>query len=637
FRSPVFVLEVFKHTLFPGMVSSYYRPVQNISYMLDYWFWNRNAFGYHLSNVLFHAASAFLLYLLLKKLLPALLKPDEAKVTPLPVLENANVMVALIALVWVIHPIHNAAVAYIAGRADSLAALFALSAWLLWIGTDSTALFKKCLPAGLASMALLLLALCSKEIALVWIALFLFHLLVFERGRSWTAKIAACCAIAAILTGYWFLRNLPVKGVALNGMPLLPMAVRAVFSLRALGDYCGLIFFPAHLQMERAIYNSGAYGSLAAWQDNIRLEYLSSLGLLTLLAALYLCWKKWPGQKVRIFGAGWFLIGFLPISNLFPLNAQCAEHWIYMPSIGFLVFLAGCVAALPRKICACLAVPFCLAVLVLGVRTWIRSGDWVSAETFFKRTIEQGGGTCRIQLNLADIHSQRGDWAGAEKQLRETVSQFPGELTARIHLGRVLMKEGKTDEARLYLSFERPAPERTASEPPKSWKAAQSLATLKQSEGKVDEGIAILDDALVRYGDVWELTALKAQLVIKKEGDRAGIAIMQRFADDHWWHYGAYLILARLQERNGEIESALAALQHAAILDIHASEPLSMAAQIELDRKNLQTALDLQQRAIRRDPSDVTQLSLLAKILKDLGRKQEASDALKKILDSAPD
>jgi len=37
----------------------------------------------------------------------------------------------LVALVWIVHPIHNAAVAYISGRADSLAAVFALSAWLL--------------------------------------------------------------------------------------------------------------------------------------------------------------------------------------------------------------------------------------------------------------------------------------------------------------------------------------------------------------------------------------------------------------------------------------------------------------------------------------------------------------------------
>ena len=38
----------------------------------------------------------------------------------------------LVALIWLVHPAHNAAVAYISGRADSLAAVFALGAWLVW-------------------------------------------------------------------------------------------------------------------------------------------------------------------------------------------------------------------------------------------------------------------------------------------------------------------------------------------------------------------------------------------------------------------------------------------------------------------------------------------------------------------------
>jgi len=71
FRSPIFALEVFRHYLFLDSLSVYYRPVQNLTYMVDYWVWNTNAFGYHLSNVCYHAFSAYLLYLLLRKLLPA--------------------------------------------------------------------------------------------------------------------------------------------------------------------------------------------------------------------------------------------------------------------------------------------------------------------------------------------------------------------------------------------------------------------------------------------------------------------------------------------------------------------------------------------------------------------------------------
>src|SRR5687768_8752749 len=47
FRSPVFGLEVFRHYLFFDSFSTYYRPVQNWSYMFDYWLWRGSPVGYH--------------------------------------------------------------------------------------------------------------------------------------------------------------------------------------------------------------------------------------------------------------------------------------------------------------------------------------------------------------------------------------------------------------------------------------------------------------------------------------------------------------------------------------------------------------------------------------------------------------
>ena len=613
FKSPVFILEVFRHTLFPGFASSYYRPVQNISYMFDYWVWNRNSFGYHLSNILFHTTVAFLLFKLLQKLIPGLRASEPVES------QNSRMIAFIIALVWAIHPIHNAAVAYIAGRADSLAAIFALAAWLFWIKSqDVRRISESCnsasedrLPAclgerassllnlfatfgdtfvpigsllrqrigyGIGAGISLMLALCSKEIALVWIALFLFHLFVFNKGTHRKVKLITIGLIGGCLVGYWFLRHLPEKGIPIAGMPSLPWDVRILFALRALGDYVGLIFFPVHLQMERAIYKATAYGSMEAWQESMNLEYLSSIGLLSLIIGTLLCLKKANGQSVRLFGAGWFLIGFLPISNLFPLNAQSAEHWIYMPSIGFLVFLTGCYFALPKKFMLRLGVPLGIAIVLLGVRTWVRGGDWETAEIFYTRTIEQGGRTCRVQLSLADLKAQAGDLIGAEHLLRDALQRYPGEKVVRIHLGRLLIREGKNTEARQYLSFE--SPELLVNERPKTWKIAQGLAKMKQSEGKIEEGLSILEEALARYGDVWELVALKAELTVQKEGDRAGIAVLQSFANSHWWHYGVFMGLAQLQWRVGDKEAALTSVRHAAILDIHASAPGKLSALI---------------------------------------------------------
>src|SRR5207253_7021547 len=68
-KSPLLILESFRHYLFLDSFSAHYRPVQNISYIFDYLVWNTDTYGFHLSNILWHAGSGILLYLLLRKLL----------------------------------------------------------------------------------------------------------------------------------------------------------------------------------------------------------------------------------------------------------------------------------------------------------------------------------------------------------------------------------------------------------------------------------------------------------------------------------------------------------------------------------------------------------------------------------------
>src|SRR5438874_12256592 len=67
-KSPLLILETFRHYLFLDSLSAHYRPVQNISFIVDYFFWNTDEFGFHLTNVLLHAASGILLYSLLRQL-----------------------------------------------------------------------------------------------------------------------------------------------------------------------------------------------------------------------------------------------------------------------------------------------------------------------------------------------------------------------------------------------------------------------------------------------------------------------------------------------------------------------------------------------------------------------------------------
>jgi len=119
--------------------------------------------------------------------------------------------------------------------------------------------------------------------------------------------------------------------------------------LRSLGDYARLMIFPANLHMERTVVSPAAFfNEKARWQA-IDLEYLSIAGLLTLGAFCFGALRQGNGHRLRIFGVAWFFLAYLPISNLVELNATVAEHWLYLPSVGFLIFASGCVLALPLR------------------------------------------------------------------------------------------------------------------------------------------------------------------------------------------------------------------------------------------------------------------------------------------------
>jgi len=48
-----------------GMQSNFYRPLQSLSFLLDYSLWGLNPSGYHLTNLFLHIFNAVLVYLIL--------------------------------------------------------------------------------------------------------------------------------------------------------------------------------------------------------------------------------------------------------------------------------------------------------------------------------------------------------------------------------------------------------------------------------------------------------------------------------------------------------------------------------------------------------------------------------------------
>jgi tetratricopeptide (TPR) repeat protein len=627
-KSPLLILESFRHYLFLDSFSAHYRPVQNISYIFDYLIWNTDPYGFHLSNVLWHVGSGILLYLLLARLLKSFVGDN----TVADRRSFVSIAAFFAALLWVVHPVHSAAVDYISGRADSLAFFFASGSWLLYLrARDTTRPIIRYFLYFLAA-AFLLLALCSRESACLWVAMFLGHLFIFEKETGRRAKFAALMACLLVVSSYAALRQLPDKRTTtIASSTGWPAPVRATLMARALGDYGRLMIWPSNLHMERTVFDADSLQNSAGWRKAVSVEYLSIAGLIIASGLIIAAAGKGPARGIRIFGAAWFLVAYLPTSNLFELNATVAEHWLYLPSVGFLIFAAGCLLELSNR-SRRVAVAFaCLACLGLSARSFIRSADWVTAETFYQRTLAAGGKTLRVAMNLGQVYSSKGEYAKAEALFRRVLEISPDYTIARSNLGEALFRQGKTKEAEAVFAVASKSADQSRKDYPRTWIATLNLAHMRHNEQDDEAALAIMAKARADYPGIWELVSFEAELLRQVRGADSALPLIREFTGNHWWHSGAFMALGRLLAEQGDAEEADAALRHASWLDIHDAESLNLIAAMKVRQNHLDAACATQRRAVARQPDQPRQYLLLSDILEKMGRHDEAQAALAQV------
>jgi tetratricopeptide (TPR) repeat protein len=623
-KSPVLILESFRHYLFLDSFSAHYRPVQNISYIFDYLIWNTDPYGFHLSNVLWHVASGILLYLLLGRLLKGFVGDGRRSFV--------SVAAFFAALLWVVHPVHSAAVDYISGRADSLAFFFACGSWLLYLrGRDATRPTIRCLVFFLAAFSLLL-ALCSRESACLWVTMFLCHLFVFEKTTPRRAKFATLVACLLVVGCYAGLRQLPEqRTTTISSSTGWPAPVRAILMARALGDYGRLMVWPVNLHMERTVFDPASLQNSASWRNAAAVEYLSIAGILLAAGLVLAAARKGPARAVRVFGAAWFLLTYLPTSNLFGLNATVAEHWLYLPSVGFLIFGAGCFLELSNR-SRRVAIAFaCVACAGLSARSFVRSTDWVTAETFYQRTLAAGGKSLRVAMNLGQVYSSKGEYVKAEVLFRRVLEISPDYTMARSNLGEALFRQGKTQEAEAVFAAASKSADESRTQYPRTWVAALNQAHLRHNDHDDQTALAILEKARGDYPGTWELVKFEAELRRQAGGPDSALPLIQDFAAKHWWHNGAFMALGQLWAEHGDAEKAEAALRHASWLDIHDAESLNLIVAMKMLQNRLEAACEIQRRAVARQPDQPRQYLLLSDILEKMGRNEEARAALDQV------
>src|SRR5712691_7147403 len=105
----------------------HYIPLTWMTFGLDYLLWGMNPLGYHLTNLLLHAANAVVFFFLVRRLLTRALPSSSERGHALAV------SAAFSALVFAIHPLRVESVAWATERRDVLSGLFYLSAVLAYL------------------------------------------------------------------------------------------------------------------------------------------------------------------------------------------------------------------------------------------------------------------------------------------------------------------------------------------------------------------------------------------------------------------------------------------------------------------------------------------------------------------------
>ena len=239
-RSWRLIPEGFQHFLFTDATASdFYRPLQRLTYTLDYAAFAFRPAGYRLTSIACHAAAAVALFLLAGELL-GLFGIEEAK---------RRRIAFLATLVWAIHPVHTSAVVYISGRADPLAAAFGflgLYSGIRSLRANGSTRWLFLVAAG----ALFFLSALSKETGLVFLLLWLAILLL---KKKWTEFLPATVIVIFVAVTYFSLR-LPAEHVPAPTLRTpAPLLVRPILAARAFAEYAGLILAPINLRMERDV------------------------------------------------------------------------------------------------------------------------------------------------------------------------------------------------------------------------------------------------------------------------------------------------------------------------------------------------------------------------------------------------
>ncbi|MGH7977913.1 MAG: tetratricopeptide repeat protein, partial [Limisphaerales bacterium] len=453
-------------------------PVTDISHMLDWQLYGPNAGGHHLTNVLLHAATAIVLFLVLQAM------------------TGARWPSAFAAAAFAIHPLRVESVAWVAERKDVLSGLFFMLALWAWIrhvqsqrrlenAASATASLD---PRGWTAayywaLVLFVLALLSKAMVVT----LPLALLVLD---FWPLQRMKFHSLPKLLLEKWPFFFLSVAGCVVTALTQkhVILAVqhfsgswRVANALMAYVDYLGHTIYPVGLAL--------LYPPPPDHLPPLKVAFSAAV-LLGLSAGFFVARRKRP---YLLAGWLWYLIMFLPAIDIMQTGDQArADRYTYLPQIGLFILIAWGAAEMSRSLPFRRIVLGCAAAAVLvalACGTYIQAGFWKNSVSIWTRTLSRWPQSCIAHCNLGIALAAQGDVPDAVRNFNRALQINPEDAKSMNNLGKVLTTQGKLGAAvgdfHQALQLE-----------PENVRILNNLSVALAAQGKVSEAAQDLDRAI---------------------------------------------------------------------------------------------------------------------------------------------
>lgn len=355
----------------------YYRPLSILAHAVSFHVFGGAAWGYRLESLLLHVGNSVLLFLLF-----ATFFSDHSRGT-----RGKDAALAATFLFFV-HPRNVESVCIIANQTGLLCAFFSLLSLCCWArllvsGRHLSVLYP-------ASLATLLLAMLAKESGYVVPLLHGLLLCTLFRGRSRKALW--------LLAGYFALIGVPLcaRRFWLEGPSIMTVFLRGVAGegslFSCLGSALALLFH----QLDQWVFP----WTIQLFQYPFRPEALTlrEIGL-PLLFCGSLVWFLRKDRRLLAFGFGFFLIAYLPSSNLISIGKlpggglKTGAHHLYLAQAGLALLCVSMFFSHDGKVPARRAAPrsrliswslTAILMFLLCRQTFLFAGSYQSADRFYQ-------------------------------------------------------------------------------------------------------------------------------------------------------------------------------------------------------------------------------------------------------------